>query len=278
MPSDVADAGQLAVLSGALGPSGDCIRPATTCSADLGRLGVRQPSEAVVGDRGDHREDLPGKVGAAGGRVVVGRVVQRLHAAEDRVGDGHVVAVELLQRAPGEDRARPDRVVAVLLVRAARHVVAEDPADPGLLVVPGEQRDDGEALHGRAEVVPDHLGEPVGLALERERAALHLLVVLELDLEEPDELKPHRVHAGDRHRGELVAPEHLVHVPLGDHVPGGRPAVARHHDAALADRGHDRGGVGQVLDHLVGDVAAGETPAAEAGGQQVRLVRRRGSQ
>ena len=42
------------------------------------------------------------------------------------------------------------------------------------------------------------LAEPVRLALEGERPALHLLVVLELDLEEPDELQADAGHARDR--------------------------------------------------------------------------------
>ena len=73
-------------------------------------------------------------VRAAGRRVVVGRVDERLD------GDPHgAVGVEagppqLLQRAAREHRARADRVVVVLLVAAARDVVGEDPpgrAGPG---------------------------------------------------------------------------------------------------------------------------------------------------
>ena len=40
---------------------------------------------------------------------------------------------------------------------------------PAVEVVAGEQRHDGQALHGHAEVAADQRGEPVGLAVEGER-------------------------------------------------------------------------------------------------------------
>src|SRR6202012_5580027 len=106
----------------------------------------------------------------------------------------------------------------VLLVGAAGHVIAENAALRGVLVVAGEQRDHGQALHGGGDVAPDHGGQPVGLALEGERAALHLLVMLELHREQADELQAHAGRAGDRDGRELVAAEDLLHVLLGDHV------------------------------------------------------------
>src|SRR5690349_12003056 len=66
------------------------------------RLGVGQPAVAVGGDRGDDREDAPGQIRAPGRRVVVGRVVERLHAGQHGVIYRHRVGVELLQRAHGE--------------------------------------------------------------------------------------------------------------------------------------------------------------------------------
>jgi multidrug resistance protein len=69
---------------------------------DVPGLSVGQPAVAVGGDRGDDGEDLPGQIRAAGRRVVVGRVVERLHAGQHRVIRRHVVGVELLQRAHGE--------------------------------------------------------------------------------------------------------------------------------------------------------------------------------
>ena len=48
-------------------------------------LVVGQPAVAVGGDGRDDREDPAGEVGAAGRRVVVGRVVERLDARSDGV-------------------------------------------------------------------------------------------------------------------------------------------------------------------------------------------------
>ena len=45
-------------------------------------------------------------------------------------------------------------------------------------------------------------GEPVGLAVEGEQRALDLLVVLELDLEQPDQLDGDAGRAGDARRSE----------------------------------------------------------------------------
>src|SRR5436190_8507993 len=101
---------------------------------DLRGFGFRELPEAVDGDRGDDREDAPGQVGAAGRRVVVGRVVQRLHAGEHGVSGLHAVGVELLQRAPGEQGSRADGVESLFLIRAAGHVVAEDPSLGTVLV------------------------------------------------------------------------------------------------------------------------------------------------
>ena len=113
----------------------------------------------------------------------------------------------------------------------------------GLEVVAGEQRHDGEALHGHREVAADHRGEPVGLAVEGEHGALDLLVVLELDLEQPDHLDREAGGAGDADRGELVGLEDLLDVALGDDVAHRGAPVAGHHDAAADGRRDDRGGV-----------------------------------
>ena len=65
----------------------------------------------------------------------------------------------------------------------------------------GEQRDDREALHGLAEVAADHRGEPVRLAVEGERGALDLLVVLEFDLVQPHDLDREAGGSGDADEG-----------------------------------------------------------------------------
>ena len=45
--------------------------------------------------------------------------------------------------------------------------------------------------------------------------------------------------AGDADRGEVVAADHLVEVPLHNHVPRGRPAVTGHDHAAFAGGGRE---------------------------------------
>ena len=156
-------------------------------------------------------------------------------------------------------------MVVVLLVAAAGDVVGEDPALAAVEVVPGEERDDGQALHGHAEVGPDHRGEPVRLALQRQQRALDLLVVLELDLEELDQLDRDAGGAGDADGGVLVGREDLLHVAVGDDVAHGGPAVAGHHHAAVEGGRDDRRAVRRLE-----RAACGQRTAR---GQQVRGVR-----
>ena len=63
----------------------------------------------------------------------------------------------------------------------------------------------------------------VGLALEAQRLALDLLVVLELELEEPDHLDGRAGGAGDGHARPAVGGEHLLDRAVADQLP----AVAR---------------------------------------------------
>jgi hypothetical protein len=125
----------------------------------------------------------------------------------------------------------------VLLGRPAGRVVAEDPAGAAVQVIADEQGDDDQALHGGAQIAPDHCGEPLGLAQQRQRPALHLLVMLQLDLEQAGEVESQAQRARDSYRGELIAAEHLVHVPLGDHAPGsGTPVTGQDHATVVNDR------------------------------------------
>ncbi len=101
--------------------------------------------------------------------------------------------------------------------------------------------------------------------------ALELLVVLELDLEQPDQLDPDARDAGDADAGELVAAEHLVDVALHDHVPRGRPPVADHDHAALAGRGDDRGPVRQVGQRARRRPARGAGPGRRSCGVRQQL-------
>ena len=87
-------------------PGGRAVRPRHPLPhympGDVPGLSVGQPAVAVGGDRGDDGEDAAGQIRATGRRVVVGRVVQRLHTGQHRVIRRHAVGVELLQRAHGE--------------------------------------------------------------------------------------------------------------------------------------------------------------------------------
>ena len=118
-----------------------------------------------------------------------------------------------------------------------------------VLVVAREQRHDREALHRGGQVAAHEHAELVGLAFEAEHVALHLLVVLELRLEQLHHLDRGPGRAGDRDAGEVVGREHLVDAAVGDRVARGRPAVAGHHHAVgVADR-DDRGAVRDVERH-----------------------------
>ena len=119
------------------------------------------------------------------------------------------------------------------------------PVPPGQ-VVAGEQRDHGQPLHGHGQVLPDHLAQLVGLALEAEDHALDLLVVLELGLEQPDHLHGRAGGTGDGHRRVAVGREDLLHGPVGDGVALGGPAVTGHHDAVGEPQGHHRGPVAEL--------------------------------
>ena len=147
---------------------------------------------------------------------------------------------------PGVAPARAGGLEVGVLVVAAGGVVAVDAPDATGGVVPGEQRDHHQALHGQGQVLAHHLGQLVGLALEGQRRALDLLVVLELDLEEADHLDRHPGRAGDGHRREAVGREDLLHGAVGDDVAHGGAAVAGHDDAVGVAQGDHRGGVGSA--------------------------------
>src|SRR5690606_40738856 len=67
----------------------------------------------------------------------------------------------------GVEAARPGGGELALLVATPGDVVLEQAAGPPAQVVAGEERHDDEALAGGREVAADHLGQLVGLALDR---------------------------------------------------------------------------------------------------------------
>jgi hypothetical protein len=157
---------------------------------------------------------------------------------------GQPLAESQLDGGAGVPTARSGGLEVGVLVVAAGHVVIEDAADAAGGVEAGEERDHGKALHGHRQVLAHHLGQLVGLALQRECGALDLLVVLELHLEEADHLDGHTGRAGDGHGGIAVGREDLLHGVVGDDIAGSGPTVARHDHAVGIAQGHHGGGVG----------------------------------
>src|SRR5207244_2191924 len=130
---------------------------------------------------------------------IIGGADARLERDAQRLVARHVALPELLERITRVLRARALGVEVGLLVAAAGDVVLEQPAQSRLLVEAREDRDHDQALHRGGQVHPDHLTQPVRLALQREVLALDLLVVLELGLEELRHLHGRAGGAGDAH-------------------------------------------------------------------------------
>src|SRR5207248_8966190 len=140
--------------------------------------------KAVGGDGCDRRVDAADRIGSASSRVLVSGLVQTFDGELDGGCPVDAVLPAQLDGGAGVAAGRPGGVEVGLFVAAAGDVVLEDASGPAAEVIAGEDGDDDEALHGRRQVRADHLGKLVGLALEAQDAALDLLVVLELGLEE----------------------------------------------------------------------------------------------
>ena len=159
------------------------------------------------------------------------------------VAPGQAVAVAELHHRAGVQAAGAGGGVVLLLVAPAGDVVLEQPARLAADVVAGEQGDDGEALHGRREVVADHRPQLVGLALEGQDRPLHLLVVLELELEEPDHLHGRAGGARDPDPRQVVGLEDLLHPATRHLIAGGGLTIAGHDHALAIAHGEDGGAV-----------------------------------
>ncbi len=157
----------------------------------LGHLFLGHQAVAVGVDHGDERVNAPHQVRSAGGRVLVRRVVEGLDGQLDGFVAAEAFAPAELDGRAGVAPARAGGLEVSVLVVAAGGVVAEDAPDAPCRVVTGEERHHHEALHGQGQVLAHHLRQLVGLALEGERGALDLFVVLELHLEEADHLHGH---------------------------------------------------------------------------------------
>ena len=100
---------------------------------------------------------------------------------------GQVGSTERRQRRPMEGMLSIPRfrLTPILLAMTLFSILS---ADAAAQVEAGEERNDGQALHGRGQVLADQLAQRVGLALELERLALDLLAVLELHADQPGHL------------------------------------------------------------------------------------------
>jgi hypothetical protein len=120
--------------------------------------------------------------------------------------------VRLLERFARVQPAGSGGLELGLLVAPAGDVELPHPALLAAQVVAGEQRYDHEPLHRGGQVRADHLRELVRLAVELERLALDLLVVLELDAHDPRHLDRGAGGAGDRDHRVVVGGVDLLHV------------------------------------------------------------------
>ena len=220
---------------------------------------VAHPLVAGGGDRGHRRVDAAQRIGTARGGVGVGGHPQRLHAQLHRGVPAHRRLVAHLDDGARVEAAGAGGHLLLLLVAAAGHVVAEQPALAPTLVVAGEDRHDDHPLHGGREVAPDHHAELVGLALQAQRDALDLLVVLQLQLEQLHHLHGRAGGAGDGDAAVAVGREHLLHRAAADEVARGGPPVTGHDDAVRVGERDARRGVRDVQ-------VASALDAAEAGG------------
>ena len=222
-------------------------------------------------------------VGSAGGRVGVGGLPQRPAHEVDRIVAWQLGPVPELDDGAGMQAARAGGDVLALFVPTAGDVERPQPTGAAALVVATEDRHHTHAHHRRLEVGADHARELVRFALQAQRHALDLLVVLELELEDLDHLHRRTGRTGDGDGAEAIGLDHLLHRAVADPVAGGGSTVTRHHHAAGDAHRHAGGGVG----HRAGgaDVARRAVPRRRRGGAAVpgsssrgrRLAQRRAS-
>ena len=113
------------------------------------------------------------------------------------------VAPSDLDDRAGVQAARPGGHVVALLVPTAGGVEVPHPSAVTSQIEAAEDRHDDHALHRGGKVAPHHHRQLVRLALEAERGSFDLLVVLELELEQPDHLDGRAGRSGD---GDAAVP------------------------------------------------------------------------
>jgi len=135
---------------------------------------------------------------------------------------------------------RACRDVIALLIATARCVEIPQTASSPEQVVAGEDRNHDHALHRCGEITAHHGRQLIRLALEAQRRTLDLLVVLELKLEQANHLHCRARRPGNRDATVSIRLDHFLHGSMRDQISGGRPAVARHHNATVVAQRHAR--------------------------------------
>ena len=161
-------------------------------------------------------------------------------------------------------------MVIPLLIAPARHVIGKDPATVGIEVVAGKERHDRESLHCHAEIAAQERGQPIRLAVQRERDSLNLFVVFEFDLEKPHHLDGNSRGTSDTDDRVLICRENLFDVPLRDDVAHRCSTIPRHDDAIAAGESDDRRAMRHCRHALHGVVTRRRRPAVH-----VHLTRHR---
>ena len=166
------------------------------------RLNLARSSSTVLPARrravtvATRRVDAAQQVRAAGRRVGVGRLPQR-RQARSIASSRHARAVADLDDGAGVEAARAGGDVVALLVAPTGDVVGEQPPRAPAQVEAGEHRNDDQSLHRRRRLPRTIIDSWLALP-SRLSAALDLLVVLQLQLEQLDHLHRRAGGAGDR--------------------------------------------------------------------------------
>ncbi|KDQ05190.1 hypothetical protein EN35_09260 [Rhodococcus qingshengii] len=136
-------------------------------------------------------------------------------------------------------------IARALLVSPTDDVVGDDATGGGRIdrvqVVTHEQWHNRQTLHRCSEISSNHRRKSIGLAVEREWDAFDLLVMFELDREEPDQFDCDPGRTGNTRSRVVVRDVHLLHVTAGDEIAHRRSAITREQNTTrIADR--DDGG------------------------------------
>src|SRR5918999_5475112 len=206
-----------ALLSGSPDVEGMALGPAHRAGSLRDQLLEQRPylrlgdlDESAAGDGRDRGEDVAHEIRPPRPDILVGGIEQRFDGDLHRLVARQVGTVAFLKRRTCVLTTRAGCVIVVFLVAAAGDVVLEYAAEAAPLVEPGEQRHHYQTLHRGGPVAAEPLGQLGWPGLQRQTLALHLLVMLELGLEQAHELDRRTGGARDRHRRHVVGGEYFL--------------------------------------------------------------------